>query len=168
MSCTKYHGIIEILKGFKIFKEKKNTNIQLVFIMSILDKDYFKSINKYIDENFKKGEIIIKKKINHRYLDFIYKKSSLYIFSSLSEVFGFTTLEALKNNKRVICSDTSALREINKNCVIYYKFGDFKDLSKKILKNIDKKPLKNIKSLLKKYDWDITVNQTLKYIFKNS
>ncbi len=167
MSCTKYHGIIEIMKSFKIFKKNKKTKVQLVLIMSILDKEYYKKILKYIDENFKKGDINIIKKINHRYLDYVYKKSSLYIFSSLSEVFGFTTLEALKNNKRVICSNTSALKEINKNYAVYYKFGDYKDLSKKIQKNYNKMPLKNNYLLLRKYDWDLTVNKTLKYIFNN-
>ena len=58
MSCVKYHNILHLLKGYKLLKNRKNTNIRFVFVLQILDKNYFNEIKKFVSENFEKGEII--------------------------------------------------------------------------------------------------------------
>ena len=94
LSCVKYHNILNLLKAFKKFKEEVSSDIKFVMVLSILDKNYFKDIDIFIKENFKKEDIEILTNIENKYLRNLYKKSSFYIFTSYSEVFGFTSLEA--------------------------------------------------------------------------
>ena len=53
LSCVKYHNIINLLKGFKLFKLENNFKVKFVFVLQILDKDYFKEINNFVEKNFK-------------------------------------------------------------------------------------------------------------------
>ena len=41
LSCVKYHNIINLLKAFKLIKQKNNEELKFVLVMQILDKDYY-------------------------------------------------------------------------------------------------------------------------------
>ena len=95
LSCVKYHNIIKMLKAFKIFKNKTETDLTFVLVLQILDRKYYSEIKNFIKNNFRENEIIILTNLESTYLVNIYKNSSFYIFSSYCEVFGFTSLEAM-------------------------------------------------------------------------
>jgi glycosyltransferase involved in cell wall biosynthesis len=163
LSCVKYHNIINILKAFKLFNE--NNNEKLVFVLQILDKEYFLTIKKYVDENFFQGEIIFLHNLDNKYLVNLYKKADLFIFSSYCEVFGLTSLEAMSQNCPVAISNTSALLEINGNAAHYFDPDNIIDIKEsfKILKK-DQEYIKdlNLKANIhyKKFSWEKTVMET--------
>ena len=167
LSCVKYHNILNLLKAFKKFKEEVQSNIKFVMVLSILDKNYFKVIDIFIKENFQKEDIEILTNIENKYLRNLYKKSSFYIFTSYSEVFGFTSLEALSFNIPVLISDTSALREINGNMADYFDPDDIEDIKKNLIKfhnhkNNDVNFEQN--NQLKKYLWKENISKTFNVI----
>ena len=51
MSTVKYHNIINLLKCFKKIVSKKNSNYKLIIATQVLDKNYFKQIEKFISDN---------------------------------------------------------------------------------------------------------------------
>jgi glycosyltransferase involved in cell wall biosynthesis len=133
LSCTKYHNIINIIKGFEISLDKLNYKYNLVFVMQILDKEYYNEILDYIKKNKKiKNKIIILSNLDRKYLSELYKNAGLYIFSSYSEVFGYTSLEAMACNCPVLISKTSALIEVNDGASEFFDPDDVIEISKKI------------------------------------
>ena len=169
MSCVKYHNIINFLSAYKILLTELNFNIKLIFVMQILDKDYFCTIRNYINENFKKKQILLYSNLKKENLLFLYKFAKLYSFTSYSEVFGLTSLEAFSQGVPVAISNRSALKEINANAALYFNpdnINQIKNTLKKILTNNDLK-LRLIKAgqkRLKKFNSKINVKKTIQII----
>ena len=171
MSCVKYHNILNILKAFTNLNKERNFNHKLVLVMQILDRKYYKTLKNYIlQENLEKS-VQIFENLDREYLLDLYKSASLYLFTSYSEVFGLTTLEAMTQGCNVIVSNTSSLPEINSSAADYFDPDDIKNIENVILKNIrdekhKKKILKNAKLRSKLFSWKFNVNETLKIIRK--
>ena len=107
--------------------------------------------------------------MENRYLRNLYKKSSFYIFTSYSEVFGFTTLEALSFNIPILVSNTSALKEINGNMAEYFDPDDINEIKKKLIKfnsKLKDNESTNLKKneYLKKFLWRENISKTLSII----
>ena len=134
-----------------------------------MDKEYYKKIDLFVKENFQKNEVEILENIENKYLINLYKNSSFYIFTSYSEVFGFTTLEAISLNIPILVSDTSALKEINGNMAEYFDPDDVNDIKTKMIKfNLKVKNNESFISqrnhFLKKYSWQENILKTFKII----
>lgn len=141
--------------------------------MSILDKSYFLEIKKFINQNFDKKDIIILQNVNQLYLVNLYKNSKFYIFSSYSEVFGLTSLEAMTQSCPVLLSKKSALPEINKNAAIYFNPDNEINIMNCMKQILNNKKLKNrlIKKgnfLISKYNWKNNVSKTINIILQKT
>ena len=132
ISCVKYHNIINMLKGYKMFKSKYNSNIRYVIITQILDKEYFKEIKNFIFNNFSDDEVKILINIDSELLPKFYMNSKMYFFSSYSEVFGLTSLEAMCFGCKILVSNKSALPEINGSIANYFNPDDIQDICESI------------------------------------
>ena len=98
---------------------------------------------------------------NERVYNIFYKKALLYIFSSYCEVFGLTSLEAMKNNCPVLISNHSAMPEINGKAALYFNPRSSKDIKNKINKLISNSSLRKLlvkkgKYHIKKFKWEKT------------
>ena len=169
LSCVKYHNIINLLKGFKLFQLENNFKVKFVLVLQILDKDYFKEIRNFVEKNFKENEIIFFHNLNNNFLINLYKNAKFYIFSSYCEVFGLTSLEAMSQGCPVIISNKSALREVNSHAATYFDPDneiDIKENIKKILfnENYKNEMIKKGNIHFKKFNWRDTVSQTLKIL----
>ena len=169
LSCVKYHNILNLLKGFKLLKDKKKTTLRYILVLQILDQKYFDEIKNFVDNNFNNNEIIFFHNLDNKYLVNLYRKANLYVFSSYCEVFGLTSLEAMSQKCPVLISNQSALPEINSDAAIYFDPDNINEIGQcmfNILKNIS---LRN-KIILKgnqhhkKFNWNNTVNETLKLL----
>ena len=172
MSCVKYHNILNILKAFNNLNKYRNLKYKLVIVMQILDKEYYKTLKNYIHQEDLNNSIQIFNNIDSEYLPDLYKFASLYLFTSYSEVFGLTTLEAMTQSCNVIVSDTSSLPEINSNAADYFDPDNIKNIEDIILKNIDDEKhkneiLKNANLRFKSFSWKLNVSETLKIIKKS-
>jgi glycosyltransferase involved in cell wall biosynthesis len=147
LSCVKYHNIINILKAFKLIIKLYKPKITLVLVMQILDREYFNLINEYIIKNNLSGKIKIILKLDKSYLVNLYKHAKLYIFSSYSEVFGYTTIEAMACGCPVLVSNRSSLPEIKGNAAKYFNPDSINSIKKEILIFLKKDNLRNIMSL---------------------
>ena len=169
LSCVRYHNILNLLKAYRDLIKEIDFNIKFLLITQILDKKYYRELNEFINKNFQNNEVIIKKNIESKYLVNLYKNSQLYLFTSYSEVFGFTSLEAMSQRCPVLISDTSALSEINNDAVEYFDPDNILEIKEKIKKIlIDKKYKINLaqkgETHFKKFTWDINTKKTLEVI----
>ena len=167
LSCVKYHNVINLLKAYKLFLDSVKKNVKFVIVLTILDKKYFNEINSYIKDNFKHNQIILFPNLKIKYLHSLYKNSLLYLYSSYSETFGLTTLEAMHYNLPLIVSKTSALEEINGTIPNYFDPDNIHEIKSKLVKifqEIDSKKIikkdNEIKNQLKKYLWKNTFTKT--------
>jgi glycosyltransferase involved in cell wall biosynthesis len=167
ISCVKYHNIINLLYAFKLLI--RDTDIRLVLILQILDKNYFLEIKKFIKNNFLGSQIIIVSDVNINQLPKVYKNADLYVFTSYCEVFGLTSLEAMSKEIPVVISNRSALPEINGNAALYFdpdNINEIKNSLKKALleKSLRKTLIKNGREQLKKFNSTTNVKKTINII----
>jgi len=174
ISCVKYHNILNLLKSYKDFLNETNYKIKFVLVLTILDKEYFNILENFVKDNFDKDQIIFLSNLENKYLPNIYKNSSLYLFTSYSETFGLTTLEAMHFNIPLLLSGTSSINEINGDIPNYFDPDNINEIKDKLIKiinfkgdytklvfDIDKK-----KQHLKKYLWKKTFNKTYEILKK--
>lgn len=169
LSCVKYHNIINLLKAYKFLINESIIKFKFVLVLKILDKNYYFQIRNFIKKNFLGDQIRIFKDLDNEYLHNLYKHSNIYIFSSYSETFGFSTLEAMEFNIPSLVSETSALKEINGDFPTYFDPDDIKDIGNKLLKisSNDKIDLEPIKIRQKKrYTWNKCFNEIFQIIYK--
>ncbi len=169
LSCVRYHNIINLLKSFKLFKKENNGKLKFVLVLQVLDKNYFREIKNYINDNFENNEVIILMNLNIIFLKKLYKKANFYIFSSYSEVFGLTSLEAMSQKCPVLISKNSALPEINANAAMYFDPDDVTDIKNKMNEIANNKELRlNLIELglknIDKFDWKKNIRETMKVL----
>ena len=141
----------------------------IVLVLQVLDKNYFREIKNYINDNFENDEVIILMNLNIVYLKKLYKKANFYIFSSYSEVFGLTSLEAMSQKCPVLISKNSALPEINANAAMYFDPDDVTDIKNKMNEIANNKELRlNLIELglknIDKFDWKKNIRETMKVL----
>ena len=74
-------------------------------------------------------------------VDRAYRMADVYVMSSVSEPFGLTVLESIKNKTPVVVSKQSGVSEVVKNCLIA-DFWDVDEMANKILAVLNYRPLK--------------------------
>jgi len=171
ISCVRYHNIINMLKAYKNLTNIIKYSFKFVLIMQILDKKYYQEINNFIKENFKNNNIIILSNLEKKDLYNFYHNAMAYVFSSYSEVFGFTTLEAMQHKLPVVVSRKSALPEINGKAALYFdpdKIIQIQNMLKLCLlnNNVKQKLIKAGKHNLKRFNLNSSIKKTLTVIEK--
>jgi glycosyltransferase involved in cell wall biosynthesis len=79
--------------------------------------------------------------LNHQQVDEAYKKADLFVMPSITEPFGLTALEAMRNGTPVLISRQSGVSEVIQNC-LKVDFWDIDAMANKILSVLKYKPLK--------------------------
>ena len=175
ISCVKYHNILNLLKSYKIFLDETNSSIKFVLVLSILDKKYFGELKDFVNNNFVKNQIIFLPNLENKYLFDIYKNSSLYIFTSYSETFGLTSLEAMHFNMPLLLSNTSSIKEINGDIPEYFDPDNINEIKDKLIKIINLKSdqaqldfdANKKQQHLKKYFWKVTFDKIYEILSKS-
>ncbi len=96
--------------------------------------------------------------LNQEDVERAYKMADIYVMPSVSEPFGITTLEAMKNKTPAIVSRQSGVAEVIRHC-LKVDFWDVDEISSKIIALLRYKPLhealkENGYFEVKKFNWD--------------
>jgi len=146
-------NLIVLLKAFEVFKEKNNSDIQLILagskgwknedLLETLNNCKFKNEVKLI--GFVKDEDLLN----------IYSNAEAFIYPSLYEGFGLPVVEALCSGTQVICADNSSLLEFGEEFVTYFNTNDPNSLAEKLTQVLINKKTINIdySKLKQKYSW---------------
>ena len=134
--------------------------------MANVDINNTKYIRDIISLNKLDNNIDIIEHVSQDKLKAYYQKSTAYVFPSLSETFGLTTLEAMACGIPVIVSNCSSMPEINGDAAIYCDPNNPQDICNKIehILNNDKQRTEMINHGLKrviKYNWENTAKEMI-------
>ena len=131
----KRKDLLTLVKAFKLFKDKTNSNHKLVLAGSKYingEKEVYKTIKKYITKNNLVSSIIMPGYIKKKQAIYYYNNAFSYVFPSVDEGFGIPLIEAMRAQVPVICSDIEIFKEIGDDSVIYFKKQDYNDLYNKL------------------------------------
>ena len=154
---------------FAIFNLKKKFNIRLSLI-GAYDKKNKKILDEKIKELNLEKNIKIYGRVDYYKLPSLYQKHDIKIYTSKSETFGLTMLEAIKCGLPVLAIKNEISQEILQNAAFYCK-NSSKDIANKLeqilndKKNINRKILIG-KKIADKYTWKITSKNTFKFLKK--
>ena len=103
--------------------------------------------------------------LNQEEVERAYKMADIYVMPSVSEPFGITALEAMKNRTAAIVSKQSGVSEVIKHC-LKVDFWDIDDLSSKVISLLRYKPLQDTLKdngyfEVKKFNWDIPAEKCI-------
>ena len=117
-------------------------------------------INKFLFSGFLRGKDV----------DRAYKMADVYVMPSVSEPFGITPLEAMRNSTPVIISKQSGVSEVVKHC-LKVDFWDVNELANKIIAVLKYRALHNeLKTHgaleVKKFSWNEPASKCIK-IYKS-
>ena len=98
-------------------------------------------------------------------VDRAYKMADVYVMPSVSEPFGITTLEAMKNKTPTIVSKQSGVSEVIKHC-LKVDFWDVNEISNKIISLLRYQALsetikENAYSEVQKLNWDVPAEKCI-------
>jgi glycosyltransferase involved in cell wall biosynthesis len=99
----------------------------------------------------------------------LYQNTSLFVFASSYEGFGFSVLEAMKCGSPVLCSDATSLPEIGDSAVEYFSLENFKELTNQMTKILSSKEKrlqmsKKGKKRSEKFSWEKSTSELLKIL----
>jgi len=162
-----YKGVGGIIKAYRLVKnEIPNLNLVIGGRPDYLTE---KMYNNWKNEN---KDIYFMGYLPEEEVPFYYSMGDIFItFSSSSEGFGLTPLEAISCGTPVICSSISVYREILKNHVWFVPPKDTKKLAEKIKLLLNDNELrrdivKGAQVFIKKYSWN-AVGKRLEEEYKN-
>ncbi|MBT5422936.1 glycosyltransferase family 4 protein [archaeon] len=154
-------GRLTLQKGPEYFMEaaKKALDIRsdIKFIVAGTGDMYGKMINKAAELGIAKN-VLFTGHLRGDDVDKAYQMADLYVMPSVSEPFGITPLEALKNNTPVLISNTSGVSEVLTNA-LKVDFWDVDEMTNKIVSavsygSLNKSLVKNGNKDIKAITWD--------------
>jgi len=103
--------------------------------------------------------------LNQNDVERAYKMADVYVMPSVSEPFGITALEAMKNKTPALVSNQSGVAEVIRHC-LKIDFWDINEMSSKIISLLRYKPLhetlkENAYFEVKKFDWDVPAEKCI-------
>jgi len=161
-----HHNHINLIKAYQLLRFEKNNHHKLLLIMSNLDTHGTNTIRNYISTNILERHIIILQSIAPEKLKGYYQNASVYVFPSLSETFGLTTIEAMACGVPVITSNCSSMPEINGDAALYFDPYNPCDIAEKInfvLQSEEQRTKMINKGLdrVTRYNWESTAKKMI-------
>jgi len=158
---TPYKGVINIIEAYRIVKTE-NPNVNLVIGGKpdyLMEKEYKNWREIYKDVHFMGY-------LPEDEVPYYFTMGDIFLtYSSSSEGFGLTPLEALSCGTPVICSSILVYREILQNNALFVPPADSSKLAEKIKflladDELRNNLVKNAQTFIKKYSWN-TVGKSL-------
>ncbi|OGL44070.1 MAG: hypothetical protein A2W05_03345 [Candidatus Schekmanbacteria bacterium RBG_16_38_10] len=142
-SVYKFKNYINLIRGFKILREKYNKNFQLVIVGKIIEKDYSLEMIRTIDELCLNYEVILIDGVPHNETYLLYSGANLYVFPSYCETFGMTQIEAMACGIPVVTSNISVMLEICGDAAVYFDPANPEDIADKMNHVLSDESVKN-------------------------
>lgn len=157
-----YKNIEGIIKSLELFKEK---NKEFVFLK--VGDDFSSEQKKLISEKGLEKNVLVIGKVLDSELPLIYNLSSVLLYPSLNEGFGFPVLEAMASGLPVVISKEGSLGEIADSAAVYVDPLNYEEIASKlevVLKEGALREELTRKGLdqAKKFTWEKTAKEVLK------
>lgn len=160
---------ITLLKAYSILKSKYNTKLKLVFTGD--GKQQKESIEKYINDNNLRNDIIYLGYVDQKYMPGVFANATIMAFPSLFEGFGIPLVEAMKSGVAIACSSCGSIPEIVGECGLIFNPNSAEDIADKLNKLENDEELRNIlinkgKERTKIFSWSRCALETVEALTK--
>lgn len=157
---------LRLLEAFNRIKSKI-TNINLLFSGYPHQAD--KIIHEFINKHQLKTRVHFLGYVRREEIPSIYHNALGLVFPSLFEGFGIPIIEAFRSGCPVLCANNSSLTEVGGDAVLYFDGLSISEISNSILRfvsdpNLRKQLIKKGYERAKKFSYEETAKQTLKYL----
>ncbi|OGD83186.1 hypothetical protein A3J17_02745 [Candidatus Curtissbacteria bacterium RIFCSPLOWO2_02_FULL_40_11] len=155
-----HKNLENLLKAMKL--------VDQVTLLIVCPRDiFYKRIKLSIDSLGLNAKVKLLGYLRNDVLVKLFKKSTAYIFPSLSEGFGIPGLNAMASKLPVLASDIPILKEVYGKAALYFDPNDPRDIAEKVNKVLSSQKIKNNlvkegKKQVKKYSWEKMAQETLK------
>ena len=136
-------GRLTIAKGADYLLQAAQKVISIVPDAKFVFVGKGEMIKELIDMSIELGiseNIVFTGWLNHEQVDQAYKQADLFVMPSITEPFGLTALEAMRNGTPVLLSRQSGVSEVVQNC-LKVDFWDIDAMANKILSVLRYQPL---------------------------
>lgn len=138
-------GRLTIAKGADYLLKAAQKVIQIYPTVKFVFVGKGEMIKELIDLSIDLGisqNVVFTGWLNHKQVDEAYRRADLFVMPSITEPFGLTALEAMRNGTPVLISRQSGVSEVIQNC-LKVDFWDIDNMATKILSVLKYKPLKD-------------------------
>ena len=164
-----YKNQLEVIKAFNLLRTK-HPNINLTLVGNFINKSYKFKILKLIQKSNSKNWIKIYDNVNYNEIKKFYENSDLIVFASSCENMPLILIESMASAKPILCSNKPPMTEFLPKINFYFDPKDVNSIYNSLLKAIETNENELMKisttnlSQSKKYNWDSTAFETLKFI----
>lgn len=150
------------VKGFELFRGRDPD------LMLILTSKFEPSLRVHLEKI--SNNLIFAGNVSEDELSWLYEHSEMLLFPSEYEGLGLPVLEALVDNKKVVCSDIPVFREMSKTAFYHFDHHDESSIAAALQSAYqgyewDKK-ISEYSKLLKHYSWARTARELVKGLSK--
>ena len=163
-----HKNLPRFLKAFKLLKEKKNLNLQLVITGK--EDPHYPEVKKTVKNLKLTEDVIFPGLVDDKELVHLYNAAFIFVFPSLYEGFGLPPLESMSCGTPVVASNISSIPEVcgEENAVFFdpYRATDIAEKIYSLYTNTNKQAElveKGIKHSAK-FSWKTTAEKTFKLI----
>mgnify|MGYP002626561910 CR=1 FL=1 len=158
---------VELIKAFEIFKKKTGLPHRLVLAGG--EGECSENIKKAARNSAFASDIFITGYFPHESFPALYAGSEACLFPSEIEGVGLPILEAMATGIPVACSKSGALQEIAGEKAVLFDSANIEEIADSIEKitvntNLRKKMIQEGINWAKKFDWQITAQETLEVL----
>jgi len=144
--------------GFEEFRSTQHEDYKLV-VTSKIHRNERTRLETFSDNLLFTGNV------KENELDWLYDNCKVVLFTPESEGLGLPILEAVLNNKRVICSSINVFKEISEDAFYYCDHENQHSIASAIIRSLASKdlsiPKAKYQSISKHYSWDQTAKRSI-------
>ena len=155
------NNLINLLKGFSLFKKRLQSGMKLVFVRRYneMDKSFTENLKKYKYRN----DVIIIDKLDEKELPNIVASAYAMIYSPLSNDLAIPVFESMQCNTPVMASSKTFTREFADDAVIYFDGDNPDDIGEKMMllyKDEDRRKqlIEKSRNIINEYNWNKTAD----------
>lgn len=152
-------NLINLLKGFSIFKKRLQSSMKLVLCgrLAWKSEDFLQLLKSYKYRN----DVVLTGYLPDAELAKLTAAAYAMVYPSLIEGFGVPVVEALASGAPVLTSRNSAMEEVAKNAGLYFDAENPVDIGEKLMliykdEILRKKLIENGKTVAPDYTWERT------------
>ena len=163
-----HKNLPRLLKAFKILKEEKNLDLQLVITGK--EDPHYPEVKKTVNKLNITEDIVFPGLVDDEELIHLYNAAFIFVFPSLYEGFGLPPLESMRCGTPVVASNISSIPEVcGEENAIYFDPYKASDIAEKIhsLYINSAKQAKLVEKGIKyssQFSWTTTAEETFKLI----
>ncbi|MCK4657239.1 MAG: glycosyltransferase family 4 protein [candidate division Zixibacteria bacterium] len=171
-SCShiyRYKNILELIKAFRLLRDRLDEPLTLVLAGEQYDKNYTEEIRAYIEDNSLEANVRLAGSLCSVTVQSLYAACDLFVFPSQLESASLILLEAMQMGAPIAASDTSLCREVLEDSAVYFDPKNPQSIYETMARVLEDGNLCSVlrsasRSRAESFSWKKTAEETYRFI----